>query len=358
MSNSEPSDRWFRDRDIVIDAKGFIYVVIGNKHPPGEVFAYVKYVPTLKRTPWKGRRVFYERVLKTYSAGDVRRASNTYGVLRYDYVFGALMPSVNLSRIIKWLKPEERLKEIIRSPKDVVERDVVNAVDAVSRSAGISVNDMGISGSVLAGIHNSLISDINLVIYGCRNAVNVACSDLEYLGRVSKDVLTRRALRKSKIYGIPPDLIIKIYPRYELCSVNGRPVGISFVRNHQLKYGDICLKPLTPCEALIEVEGGCCSSLFYPSAARVSKVYEVIVKGGVNYSVAELRRMIKYIISFEGLFRHVLFIGGRVRVKGVIEEAVPDNYLVIIVGGAEEPGYVLPQPLPDGTSSLGRVLPP
>ena len=35
----------FLDHDIVVDRYGRVYVVLGNYHPHGMVYAYLKYVP-------------------------------------------------------------------------------------------------------------------------------------------------------------------------------------------------------------------------------------------------------------------------------------------------------------------------
>ncbi|MEM3949021.1 MAG: hypothetical protein QXM76_05450, partial [Zestosphaera sp.] len=61
MIDSKPSEcRGFLDHDLVVDVEDNIYVVVGNRHPPGLITAYVKYAPTSNPTLWRGRFTYYE----------------------------------------------------------------------------------------------------------------------------------------------------------------------------------------------------------------------------------------------------------------------------------------------------------
>lgn len=338
MIGSKPSDRPFLDHDIIVDRCWRIHVVIGNAHPPGEVLAYVKYVPTRRPSIWGGRLVNYERVLKRYSASNMRSSSSKHSTLTYDPVLGAPAPRVPLSEIREWLLPEVRLREIIARPSDPVELDVVSVVDALA-SAGLRPSSLGVTGSVLAGIHNVRYSDINMVVYGCKDALEAVEAIPGSLPEAGKDVLLKRVLGKARMLGLPPEVIRKVYPAFECRAVGGRPVGFTFVNPIGERYGRYCLKPLAVCEALIEVEGGSCSTLYYPSIADVTRVLEV--RGPEQARQLVKSYGLRWVMSFEGLFRGVLFEGGRLLVRGVLEMRVPEERLVLLVGGFEEPGFVI-----------------
>ena len=160
MINSKPAD--LLDHDHLEDVEGNIYVVVGNTHPPGEVIAYIKYVPTSTKTIWCRGFKCYERVIRRYGVRNVVNAVVKYQNYSLDPIFGAKIPKIPLSRVSTIYKPTTRLYEILQSPRDQLEVQVANLAVTIEQYTGIPISKLGINGSILVKIHNPKYSDIDL----------------------------------------------------------------------------------------------------------------------------------------------------------------------------------------------------
>lgn len=91
-------------------------------------------------------------------------------------------------RVKDILKPEERLKEIMQSwldghLEDQLLQKVVMVAEVFQDEAGISPAHMGISGSILPGLYDPAVSDIDFVIYGLENHRNA----MEFFSEIKND---------------------------------------------------------------------------------------------------------------------------------------------------------------------------
>lgn len=338
MISSKPSDRSFLDHDIVEDDGGRIYVVVGNSHPPNGLIAYLKYVPVYKPTLWRGRNVWYERALKYYGVRNVREVMKKYGKLTYDPSLHTHVPFIELSSVSVWYRPEEGLRRIMHEANDSLEIYALEAIDRIRSVTSIPTCSLGIGGSILLGIHNVKHSDINIVVYGCKEATEIVYSRTAGLDPLPENIIRKRLCNQSMQFNIPLSELSKINPPYKMRSIKGRPVGLTFVSRQVKRYCEKILVPKAPIEAVLEVVGGDCRSLQYPSITEVIKVKKVFQGSRVLKNIGN----VKFVISYESLFNYVLFKGGDVRVKGILEEVYPGGENIILVGGFEEPGYVLP----------------
>ncbi len=329
MISSKPSDeRGFLDHDLIIDMGGNIHVVVGNRHPPGLVTAYVKYVPTSRPTLWRGRFTYYERVLREYCVEELVKVMQEFGTQTYDPTLNVFVPAVPESMIRVWLKPELRMDMLRRRVSDDVELAAVEVSELVSERTGVEPGNIGITGSVLAGIHG-MHSDVDLVIYGCRDAVKfVEAWHCLNVVKMLTDRVTDKIARNSRILGLSPELYRKLIPPYKFLSYKGIPVTFTFVSKDQARYGGLVLKPLKPVDAVVEVEGGDCGALFYPSHATVIKTVEGLALRGL--------------ISYEAEYSYVLYKGGKLRVSGMLELSIPDGEPYLLVGGREHRGRIVP----------------
>lgn len=73
----------------------------------------------------------------------------------------------------KYYLPEQRLQEILDAPRDPLEEEVRAFVYEIIACTGIRGEDLGVTGSILLGIHNPGFSDIDLLVYGLENALKV-----------------------------------------------------------------------------------------------------------------------------------------------------------------------------------------
>lgn len=327
MISSEPSEsRGFLDHDLIVDRDRRIYLVVGNTHPNGLIVAYLKYVPSKKPTLWGRRNVYYERVLKEYSVEEVLRVSSEVGGQFYDPTLGVSIPVVKTSEVREWLRPEEKLERLRRHVDDLVELISVEVSDILSDLIGLNDGNIGVTGSVLAGIHGPH-SDVDLVIYGCREALEFVQSRLE-MRKLPEEKIMTKVLENSRILGIEPETYVKLIPPYKFVCFKGVPVTFTFVDRRSYRYGELVLRPIKPVSLLVDVIGGDCRSLFYPSRTQVDRVLE--------------GPRVKEVISYEAEYNYLLYRGGLLRISGVLEKSIPDNEYYVIVGGRENKGYVLP----------------
>jgi predicted nucleotidyltransferase len=223
---------------------------------------------------------------------------------------------------------------------DALEVKALDAVLRLSDAVGVKTLSMGVGGSILLGSHNPHFSDINIIVYGCRDALNVALAEETRLDPMPQQTLTRRIRNKSRLHGLPPDVVEDLIPSYRRVAVGGTPVGITFVDSMPGRYGEEVLKPVARVKCEAYVEGGDCGSLFYPSRTKVSECRFRKVEG---LPAEDLRPdEVSEVLNYEGLFNYALFRGGYVKIEGILERRYPGGDAVILVGGKEHPGYVIP----------------
>jgi len=166
--------RGFLDRDILEIHDNSFFVVVGNVHPSGRVIAYPKYIKGSGGF-WLKENISYQRVFKYYSAKEVFEACKKLypHYLVYDEVFDAMMFEVPYSDIKRHYKPEDRLREIISNPGDKLLQLLSDLVTLLTEVSNIKCDDIGVTGSILAGIHNGEYCDIDLVIDGLESALTM-----------------------------------------------------------------------------------------------------------------------------------------------------------------------------------------
>jgi len=340
MISSKPSDRPFLDHDQVEDYLGNIYMVVGNLHPPNSVVAYLKYIPTSIPTYWRKGNIYYKRVIRHYGVKNVKDSVRSLQDVVKDVVLGTELPVLKLSNIRYFYLPEVRLREIMHKANDRLEVKVLEFIDLLREYTGVSTSSLGIDGSILPSIHNPEISDIDMLVYGCKESIEVVEGLTAHMERCIDAVLRRRLERQSRIYGLPLSILREIQPPHRYIRINGTEVNISFINNVVLeRYGSRIYIPIAQVEAKLILRHSECTALFYPSMATVDKIIDVRITGS-NRTVE--RNLIKYIVSYEGLFSYLMYLGDEVVVKGVLEEVLPEGYYIILVGAYENPGYIIP----------------
>jgi len=170
--------RSFRDRDYLLTPEGFIFTVIGNLHPADRVIAYLKYVPD-ERGKWGLGRSRYRRALEHYNVPSVMDSMQFLREKAPQYVFestvdGISLPAVPKDRIVKHFCPEVRLLELRSAQnRDELESKALRLIELISEKAGVPIDSLGLTGSILARIHDPAFSDIDLVVYGFSNAIRI-----------------------------------------------------------------------------------------------------------------------------------------------------------------------------------------
>ena len=144
---------------------GSIFEVKGLVHPPGRLVAYPRYVPdpTGDRVLGDGRA--YRKVATWAERAELLRGPYRSYVL-HDPVLDEELCEPPLSHVARVLDPVRAL-EGLRYSGDLsgLAYLAVEMAEAIVERAGISWSDVGISGSLLAGLEGPK-SDIDLVFYG------------------------------------------------------------------------------------------------------------------------------------------------------------------------------------------------
>lgn len=346
MIASKPAEP-FLDHDHVEDYGGRIYVVVGNTHPPSAVVAYLKYVPTTSATPWcRGSRC-YERVVKRYGVDSVLSVAREYQEEVYDPSLGVTVPIVRLGTISSVYRPRERFQEVLRKPRDSVEVDVVIAYEKIRGGSRAHPENIGIDGSIAVGIQNPLISDVDLVVYGCREALEVVEVVRYSFDRVPTEVEAERLAKMSETYGLPLEVVRAISAPYKRLYMRqrNREVNITFSDDQQGRYGENVLVPVALVEAEVLVEPLDCRSLFYPGVAPVDRVLNLRIIGFLQRACLDKSSRVRKVVTYESLYSYPLYRGGEIRVRGVLSIEKPSGDLVISVGTREIRSYAIPKRL-------------
>lgn len=324
-----------KDRDFIQTKEGMFFCVTGYLHPPGKYTAYLKYSPA-PMGKWKSGEIWYRRELEYYHVGKV---ADTIAYLERNYpqyVHYCPVRDIKFSMIPqgyvrKYYLPEQRLKEILETPRDPLEEEVCAFVSEVVARTGIKEEDFGITGSVLLGIHNPEFSDIDLLVYSLENALKVRTALRE--GRSAKiRPVTGKALEEwcaSVAEHFPPTYEEAGYlagRRWNYGFFEGRYFSIHPTRKDDEigeNYGDRIYreKGVARIRAIVSDAS---ESLFTPAVYRVEDVE--VLEGD-----EEVRHQLREIVSYEGLYRDVVDSGEEVEARGKLE-SVNDRHYRLVIG--------------------------
>ncbi len=321
------------DHYYVEDRSGNIYVVIGYMHPPGELVAYLKYrpLPHGLRSPWCRGPSCFERVVKQYN---VATLLSTHQRLVWDPVYGVEVPMLPLSEIQRVYEPRSRLHQIASSPRDPVEKDLLDTVARIADTSSLHMDRFGVTGSILVGIHGPH-SDMDITVHGCREAVEVV-ETLRNSGLA--EPLPAKELEswvrlQARLHGLDPEQAARLYRPWRRGTIGGRIFSlIPIDEARQQRYGERVYRSYGEILVEAETDTGYCGSLFYPSRTPVHS-YRVVE--GVTPP-----RPVEEIMCFEGVFSPTLYEASRVLVRG--ELLCWDEGCTVLVGSRSVGGWVVP----------------
>ncbi|MEM2137192.1 MAG: hypothetical protein QXI93_04475, partial [Candidatus Methanomethylicia archaeon] len=301
------------------------------------------------RIKWSRNGVSYGRILPYYSAMGVKETMNFLRNLYPQYIVYDDFRSIELvevprNMVKRHYKPEERVKEILGSPRDSVEELARELILKISSEAKIDLDFMGITGSILLGIHNPTYSDIDLIVYGFSNAVKVR-ETLKKLYDEDSDF----SLPKGKILEDWANDIIKIHPltfkealllysryKWNRALYRGRQFSVHPVKLEN-EFSEVWEENVCKPIGMITVKARVADStdsIFIPAAYMVE---DVKVIEGVKPS-----KPIVKVLSYEGLYMDLADAGEEIVVRGKLEEVrnlkSGEEYCQIVVGTFEAVG--------------------
>ncbi|MCC7564253.1 MAG: nucleotidyltransferase domain-containing protein [Methanobacterium sp.] len=156
-----------RVRDFIHTQDDLFFATTTYLHPKDRILSFLRYIPD----PDGDRSLNGSR----YSKVDSKQAYDFLNDSFPEYLFdcevtGVEMMGVPAGKVKEILSPVERLKEIMNHPSpDELLLKVIKVANVFQEEAGIDQKHLGISGSVLPGLYDPQVSDIDFVVYGLKN---------------------------------------------------------------------------------------------------------------------------------------------------------------------------------------------
>ncbi|MHA1666298.1 MAG: hypothetical protein ACTSW7_02895 [Candidatus Thorarchaeota archaeon] len=177
-----------RDRDIFRDKQGRMFVTLGHIQPMDRVLSFLKYVPD-KEGKWQAADTRYKRMFWGSADSTVEGMSKLpQNYIVFDPHFQTDLVEPPHTVIKDYFSSEQRLVEIMEEPKDALEELVKKAAETIHDEVNLSMDSIGISGSILWKGHNPKYSDINMNIYGFKESWNLYDN---YVNLENKEAQTR-----------------------------------------------------------------------------------------------------------------------------------------------------------------------
>jgi len=170
-----------REGDIIEAFDGNIFDVKGLVHPRGKTIAFIRFTPDPSGDRKKGK-VTYSKVYPLHERYALLRERFPQ-YLVYDPVFNEWLCEVPIEAIRRHYKPGDHLRRFRRKRQlTQLETAALRFAEILKKKAGVSWSKLGVSGSLLVGLHTPK-SDIDLIVYGSQNCYKV----YESLGTLVND---------------------------------------------------------------------------------------------------------------------------------------------------------------------------
>jgi predicted nucleotidyltransferase len=321
----------FREGDFVESKEGLIFDVKGVLHPPERVIAFVRYIPS--RDGDRERRGMVYRKIYALSARYEFLATHYPQYLVQDEVLGACVNAVPLHDLVHHYLPQDKTRQLLRNNRiNGVERDAVDFITLLREASSVAVENMGVSGSILVGLHTTQ-SDIDVIIYGrvngfvLRNTMKQLLRDGEDVKAYGRDFLRRRyEIRQRATPVSVPDYVFHESRKSFQGTFKGRDFFLRYVKDwHEVaeRYGDAIYRTMgyttitgrvlddaeslfTPCTYSledVEVLAGTAAPVTEVASFR-GRFCEQAVRGEWIVAQGKLER-----VSWKGQIHHRLLLG-------------------------------------------------
>ncbi len=160
-----------REGDLIETVDGNIFDVKGLVHPPDKVIAFIRYTPDSNGDRKKGEM----RYRKVYALRErYNLLKNEFPqYLIFDPVFNQWLCEVQIEAVKRHYESSPHLSQLrFKEARDELERQALELAELLHKKSGVTWNSLGVSGSLLAGLHTPN-SDLDLIVYGSRNCWKV-----------------------------------------------------------------------------------------------------------------------------------------------------------------------------------------
>jgi predicted nucleotidyltransferase len=312
-----------REGDLIKTVSNVIFDVKGLVHPPNKIVAFPRFIPSPKGTR-KDKNVFYGKV---YSLADRFKylQENHPDLIVFDPVFGETMCEVPINQVAKYYQPSEKLHSLrISESLSVLESKALALATTLKEKAGLPWSNIGISGSIMAGLTNEK-SDIDPIVYGVENSrkAYAALKELLKSGDSGFKPYSRTELQtlfdfRSKDTQMSFEDFEKVESRKAFQGMfMGTDYFIRFVKDWNEtneQYGEVRHKNCGYAKISAKITESS-NALFTPCTYKLNDV--VVVKGSKLSPIAE-------VVSFRGRFCEQAIEGEAIEAQGKVE-LVTDN---------------------------------
>ncbi len=330
MKSAVHRDQVALDHFGIIDRDLRLYIVVGPNHPPNGFVAYLKYVPSTEPSLWRSRAgVYYRRILRFYSVRNAWSASLSMPT-SIDPTTMSRVPIVPHDRVWMIIDPRNRAQELIQHCMDELECLAADLVSELALRYGLPQRCIGISGSIMFGIHNLERSDIDIVIYGekCVERVIQGLKEAPILAEISDTRLSRIVENAARIHNLSLDVARALYsiPRRGL--YRGREVTLVYTYDKPLAL-EGGVRSQRCVRAVLAKEPGDIYTIMYPAHFNAE-----LVKIGDSCVGTEIE-----VLAFESAYSIPMYFGGIFEVSALLQELASDK-LRLIIGVRECDNYL------------------
>jgi predicted nucleotidyltransferase len=164
-----------RDRDAIVTEEGLIFRVFGNLHPRDSLVCDIEYAPStifVSNNPKAVRTRAGQAFYKLYEDEGWRFLKQHYPqYLIFNDQLQKNIIGVQAADARNVRKPKQKLEELLDiEEKDNLVSSMSHLLELVIERSGLKAADFGVFGSMMHDFHHPALSDIDLVVYGKRNA--------------------------------------------------------------------------------------------------------------------------------------------------------------------------------------------
>jgi len=156
-----------REGDLIKTKDEVFFDVKGLVHPQEKIIAFPRYIPSPDGTRGKGGNLYG----KVYNLQERFRylEQKSPQLIVFDPVFGEILCEVPVDQVKRHFTPIEKLMKIRKAKaSDPLEEKALRLAEELKEAANIPWSALGVSGSIMAGLH-TLKSDIDPLVYGVEN---------------------------------------------------------------------------------------------------------------------------------------------------------------------------------------------
>ena len=339
--------RRFRDRDFIQTKEGFYFCVVGAVHPKERIISYIKYVPS-DSGPWGSKKQQFSRILKNYTISNLLETFQFLEKNHPYYLFKSTVDNITLTavpveRIKQHFMPEKKLAKLRNNVNlDPLQKKLLRFTKYLHNISGIKETDLGITGSLLLGIHQPTFSDLDVIVYGVENSWKLKKALIKNQGpdspikRLQGKALEEWCTKKSQQYPMTKKDANTLYDRkwnlgfFKDTYVSIHPVKTESEINEE--YGSKTYQPIGQVTLEAEVKDSI-DSLFLPATYKIKNL--TLIENDLSVDISE-------IVSYEGLYSSLAENGERIRVKGKLEKVTQKqtnrSYYRVVVGSPEGKG--------------------